>query len=168
MDAGLKKKLKRIKILVMDFDGVMTDGFVYTNQEGKESVRCSRRDGFGIGLLKKRGIKASVLSTEKNPVVAARCRKLDIPYWQGLELGTDKLKVLKASLRGAGIDSGEAAYIGDDLNDLAVMGYVGFPIAVSDAHPEVKKAAIYVTRASGGDHAVREVIDLILDAQISF
>lgn len=165
MNLKLKNKFRRIKLLGMDFDGVMTNGFVYVDQDGKEIVRCSRRDGFGIGLLKKHGIAAGILSTEKNPVVSARCRKLNIPYWQGLEKGSDKLKVLKRVLKEQRLAPKSVAYMGDDLNDLEVLKYVGLPIAVSDAHPVVKRTASYVTRAVGGDHAVREVIELILESR---
>jgi len=165
MDKRLKNKFRNIKLLALDFDGVMTDGFVYVDQNGKETVRCSRRDGFGIGLLRKHGIASGVLSTEKNPVVRARCLKLGISYWQGLELGSDKLAVLKRVLKNAHLAPAVVAYMGDDLNDIAVMRYVGLPIAVSDAHRAVKKAAVYVTRAAGGNHAVREIIELMLQAK---
>ncbi len=164
MNLKLKNKFRNIKLLVMDFDGVMTDGFVYVDQNGRETVRASRKDGLGIELLKKHGFLVGVLSKEKNPVVSARCRKLRIPYWQGLESSSSKLGILKQLLREKQLARETVAYIGDDLNDIKVLNYVGLAIAVGDAHPAVKQVADYTTRSLGGNHAVREVAELLLKA----
>ena len=99
MDASLKEKFSRIKLLATDFDGVMTDGLVYVDQDGKETVRCSRKDGMGVELLKKHGVTVGVLSKETNPVVTARCNKLKIPVWQGIATGEGKLEILQRIMK---------------------------------------------------------------------
>lgn len=165
MDKNIKNKLKKIKLLVLDFDGVMTDGHVYVDQDGREMVRCSRKDGMGIGLLKKAGIEALVISMEANPVVTTRCQKLKIPCWQKIETGDDKLTLLKRIVKEKGSIPEEIVYMGDDVNDLEALKYAGVAFSVADGHQSVKKAADYVTKARGGEHAVREVCELILVAR---
>jgi N-acylneuraminate cytidylyltransferase len=150
-----------VRILVLDFDGVLTDGFVTVDRDGRESVRCSRRDGLGIRMLASRGIETMVISKETDPVVAARCGKLGIACRSGVD---DKLPVLKAVLEEKGVDPRQACYVGDDVNDLDCVRFAGIGVAVADAAAPVLAAAAYVTRAKGGDHAVREVCDLILAA----
>ncbi len=165
MRKDLTLKFRKIKLLAMDFDGVMTDGFVYVDQNGKEMVRCSRKDGFGIGMLKKAGVDVCVISKEKNSVVAARCKKLDISYYQNISDGKGKLDVLKRVAAELKISFREIAFIGDDLNDLMVLKYAGVAITVNDGHPAVRKIADYITVNKGGNHAVREVCELILKAK---
>ena len=162
---SLKNKLSKIKLLAMDFDGVMTDGCVYVDQDGRETVKCSRKDGLGILMLQKNGIRVAVISKEANPVVSARCRKLKIDCWQNIENSSSKLDILKNFAEKNGFELNDIAYIGDDLNDSNVMNNVGVAIAVADAHHKIKKCARIVTRAKGGDHAVREVCELILRAK---
>ena len=151
--------LSGVKLLVLDFDGVLTDNRVTVAQDGAESVVCSRGDGFGIGLLLKSGVEVVVLSKEPNPVVGARCRKLKIPCIQGCD---DKLPALQKLAAERKLGPDQVAYVGNDLNDLECLGWVGNPIAVSDALPEVKAVSHRVTRALGGHGAVREVCDAIL------
>lgn len=156
--------LADLGLVVFDFDGVMTDNRVLVMQDGTEGVLCNRSDGLGLGMLKEARVPVLVLSKEKNPVVAARCRKLGLECIQGID---DKLAILRELLGARGISAARTAYVGNDLNDLACMGHVGLPIAVGDAYPEVLDAACYVTRAPGGHGAVREVCDLILDSRNS-
>lgn len=163
MDMNLK--FKKIKLLAMDFDGVMTDGMVYINQKGEEMVRCSRKDGLGIEMLRRAGISACVISKEANSVVTARCNKLKIPCWQKVENGEGKAEILKRIMAEQGLFSEEVAYLGDDLNDLEPLKVAGIAITVADGHEAVKKVADYVTKAKGGEHAVREVCELILEIQ---
>ncbi|HAM70039.1 MAG TPA: transferase, partial [Verrucomicrobiales bacterium] len=151
----------RVRFLVLDFDGVLTDNRVTVREDGLESVTCSRGDGFGIGLLLKAGVEVLVLSKEPNPVVAARCRKLKIPCIHGCD---DKLPVLQKLVADRGMTPAQVAYVGNDLNDLECLGWVGNPVAVADAVPEVRAAARHITRAPGGHGAVREVCDAILTA----
>lgn len=165
MDYKLKSKLLRIKLLASDFDGVMTDGYVYIDQNGRESVRCSRKDGLGIELLKKAGLEVIVLSKEANQVVKARCDKLKIKCWQGIRNGTGKLNILENMLRMNKLDKNEVCYIGDDLNDIEIIKYVGIGVSVADGHPVAKKFADYITKSKGGYHAVRELAELILKAK---
>jgi len=161
----LQDKFKKIKLLALDFDGILTDGNVYVFQDGKEAVRCSRRDGFGIELLKGVGIIVCVISKEINPIVKMRSDKLDIPCWQGIVDGPGKLAILKRLTIKYKLSVNQIAYMGDDLNDSDALKYVGVGITVADGHPVLKKAANYITKAKGGDHAVREVAELILKYQ---
>lgn len=148
-----------IKLLALDFDGVMTDNRVLVDQDGREAVMCHRGDGLGIGLLKKAGIEVLVLSMETNPVVAARCRKLKIDCLQECE---DKLSALQQRAAALGLTPRQVAFVGNDINDLECLRWVGLPIAVADAEPTVRKAAAYVTHRPGGFGAVREVAEKIL------
>ncbi len=148
--------LGRIRLLVLDFDGVMTDNRVWVGQDGTESVACHRGDGMGIGRLKESGVPILVISTETNPVVAARCRKLGLASIQGCD---DKLSALRRVAADRDLKPGEIAYVGNDVNDLECLGWVGTPIAVADAVPEVLEVARLVTKSAGGQGAVREVTD---------
>ncbi len=159
----LRKKFSQVQFLALDFDGIFTTGHVYVRQDGEESVKCDRRDGFGIELLRRAGaVKACIISREPNPVVTARAKKLQLPVWQGIERGGGKLEVLKAHVAELGIALENVAYMGDDLIDIAVLRSVGLPISVPNAHPKAQREALYVTRAGGGDGAIREVAELLL------
>jgi YrbI family 3-deoxy-D-manno-octulosonate 8-phosphate phosphatase len=151
--------LRSVRLLVLDCDGVLTDNRVSVSDDGRESVSFSRADGFGLARLGEAGVKIAVLSKETSPVVSARCRKLNILCIQGCD---DKLPRLQELAKEAGYGSSEVAYVGNDLNDLECLQWVGLPIAVSDAVPEVRRAATFVTQRAGGQDAVREVCDLIL------
>lgn len=158
----LLKALSKIKILFLDFDGVLTDGYVYIDGDGKEMVRCSRRDSLGLGTLRSKDIKVTVISKETNSVVSERCKKLMIECFYGVG---NKAAFLRGYIDRWQILPAQAAYIGDDVNDLEAMKAVGAPIAVGDAVPEIKKIALYVTKKKGGEGAVREICDLILKAK---
>lgn len=149
-----------VKALFLDFDGVMTDNRVWTDQDGRETVAASRGDGFGILMLKKTGVNVTVISKERNPVVAARCKKLGIPYQQGID---DKTGILKREQAKLGVDPAETIFVGNDLNDLPAFPLVGWGVAVADAEPEVLRQADFVLSKNGGHGAVREICDLILD-----
>lgn len=150
---------KNIKLLVLDFDGVMTDNHVYVDQNGKEMVKCDRGDGLGLSKLKKANIDVIVLSTEKNPVVNARCEKLGIESYQGC---TNKIINLKKIANEKGLSPREIAFLGNDINDLDCLNWVGIPIAVADSYPPVIKSASMITSRKGGDGAIREVSDWII------
>jgi len=149
----------------MDFDGVLTDGYVYVDQDGKETVRCSRRDSLGVLMLQQAGIKVGVVSKETSPVVAARCKKMGVPCWYGINDGEGKREIVERIAEEKSVTLSQIAFIGDDVNDLLAMQLVGIAIAVADAHPQVQKIAHYVTKAPGGHHAVREICELILKAK---
>lgn len=146
--------------LVMDFDGVLTDDAVTVDQDGRESVRCSRADGLGLEALRKAGLPLLVISKERNPVVAARCKKLQIRCEQGIEA---KLPVLRAFCAELGVPLEQTIYVGNDINDLECLAAVGCGVAVADAHPSAKRQASIVLDAAGGMGAVRELCDLILE-----
>jgi YrbI family 3-deoxy-D-manno-octulosonate 8-phosphate phosphatase len=147
------------QLLVLDFDGVLTDNLVYVSEEGVESVVCNRSDGWGIARLIEAGINVVVISTEVNPVVEVRCRKLRAECLQGVD---DKASALRIELARRNIDSKDVVYVGNDLNDLTAMELVGTGVAVADAHPKVLAMSSFVTKARGGGGAVREICDLIL------
>jgi YrbI family 3-deoxy-D-manno-octulosonate 8-phosphate phosphatase len=154
--------LSPIKLLVLDFDGVLTDNRVLVGQDSSESVLCHRGDGLGIEMLKQTNIEACVLSKETNPVVAARCGKLGLECIQGCD---DKLTALRQKAKARYLRSDEVAYMGNDVNDLDCMRWVGLPIAVADATDEVKTVARWVTTQRGGHGAVREVCELVVKAR---
>jgi len=160
--ASIVGRLAGLRLIVFDFDGVMTDNRVLVLQDGTEGVFCNRSDGLGLGMLKAAGVPMLVLSKEQNPVVAARCRKLGLECVQGID---DKLGTLRRMLGERGIAPETVAYVGNDLNDVECMAFVGVPIAVADAYPAALRVAKAVTTKPGGHGAVREVCDWILSAR---
>jgi YrbI family 3-deoxy-D-manno-octulosonate 8-phosphate phosphatase len=151
-----------VDAVITDFDGVHTDDRAYVDSDGREMVLVSRSDGMGVSLLKRSGVKVLVMSTEHNPVVAARARKLGVPVLQGL---AEKRTVLRDWLTIEGLDPARVAYVGNDVNDLGPMGEVGWPIATPDAHPRVRAAARVVLTKAGGSGAVRELCDRVVAAR---
>lgn len=158
----LGELLAGIRLVAFDFDGVFTDNTVYVTQEGVESVRCWRSDGIGISRLRGTGVHVLILSTEVNPVVAVRANKLKAPCKQGIE---DKAAAILETCREQGIDPAQAAFVGNDINDVPAFKAVGLPIAVADAYPEIFPHVLYRTAKFGGHGAVREVCDLIYHAR---
>lgn len=151
-----------VDLLVLDFDGVMTDNRVLVSTDGTEAVVCHRGDGWGIARLRDAGLEMLVLSTEVNEVVAARCRKLSLPCIHACD---DKLSTLEQLAAERGLDAAKIAYVGNDANDLDCLRWVGLPIVVADAEAEVLGAARYVTARPGGRGAVREVAERLLAAR---
>jgi 3-deoxy-D-manno-octulosonate 8-phosphate phosphatase (KDO 8-P phosphatase) len=151
--------LSHVKLLLLDFDGVLTDNRVIVHQDGTESVVCSRSDGWGIARLREAGVKVAVVSTETNPVVTARCTKLKIDVAQ---LVVDKAAAVTHAMSVYGVSREQTAFAGNDVNDIPAMLMVGVPIAVTDSHHECVAAAEYLTEARGGYGAVREIADAIL------
>lgn len=150
----------RVSLLLMDFDGVLSDDQVLTDQDGRESVRCSRSDGFGLSLLRENtDIQAAVLSREENPVVSARCRKLKLEVFQGVR---QKDQALKDLIQARGWNPAEILYVGNDLPDLAVLPLVGCFAAPADAHPDVLRRADLILKHRGGRGAVRELCERLL------
>lgn len=150
---------KEIKTPFLDFDGVMTDNKALTDETGKEVVFCDRSDGLGIEMLKKAGIDVFVISRERNPVTAARCKKLNVECVHGID---DKLSILKKEIAKRGLSNEQTAFIGNDISDIECMKDVGLSIAVNDAHASVLEIANYITSKKGGNGAVREVADIIV------
>jgi YrbI family 3-deoxy-D-manno-octulosonate 8-phosphate phosphatase len=149
----------RVEAIICDFDGVLTDNRVEVSEDGTESVTCDRGDGFGIEMVRRAGVQVAVISKERNPVVSARCRKLQVHCIQGID---DKVPALLGWLGEVGIDPADAVFVGNDLNDLECMGAVGAGVAVADAVREVRAQATIVLERNGGQGAVRELCDLVL------
>ncbi|MFD3588684.1 cytidylyltransferase domain-containing protein [Streptomyces sp. NPDC058683] len=148
-----------IDAVVLDFDGTQTDDRVLIDADGKEFVSVHRGDGLGIAALRKSGLKMLILSTEQNPVVAARARKLQIPVLHGIDR---KDLALKQWCEEQGIAPERVLYVGNDVNDLPCFALVGWPVAVASAHDVVRGAARAVTTVPGGDGAIREIASWIL------
>ncbi len=159
---GDDRCLAAVRLLVLDFDGVMTDNRVLVDQDGREAVWCNRGDGLGIARLKEAGVQVLVLSTEANRVVEARCRKLGVQWIQAC---ADKLARLRDATARLAVTRDETAYVGNDINDLPPLQWVGVPIAVGDAEPAVRAVARLVTSRPGGWGAVREVCEWVLSAK---
>jgi len=148
-----------IGAVVFDFDGVFTDNRVLVGEDGREAVSCFRGDGLGLDYLRETGIPLVVLSTERNPVVAARCRKLQLECRQGIR---DKGAALKDFAAERGIALSSIIYVGNDVNDRDCLVSAGCGIVVADAHPDVRHLASITLSRRGGEGAVRELCDLIL------
>jgi len=149
--------MKQIKLLAYDFDGVMTDNKVYVDQLGHEMVQVNRADGLGVSEIRKLGIKQIIISTETNPVVSARAKKLGLHCLQG---ANNKSKVLTDYCKNK-IPLEKIAYVGNDINDLEVMKLVGITFCTADAHVSIKEISQYILKAKGGEGVSREIFDII-------
>ena len=155
--------LDDIDAFVFDFDGVLTNNLVYLNQEGVESVACSRADGLAFDVLRKLNKPAFILSTEKNLVVEERAKKLKIPAIQGV---TDKVEAIKELAKEKKIHLNNILYVGNDLNDYEAMQLCGYTACPSDSHEIIKSIANIVLKTSGGNGVVRELLEDIF--QLNF
>lgn len=163
LNAEVRVRVERIKLLVLDVDGVMTDGRLIYHDDGTESKAFDVRDGHGIKMLKHAGIETVLVSGRSSPLVEKRAADLGIgEVVQGVR---DKLPILENLLSERGLELEEVAFVGDDVVDLTVMNRVGFAVAVADASEYLFDTAHYVTLAPGGRGAVREVAELILGVQ---
>ena len=158
---SIEEKLGDIKLLAMDFDGVLTDNKVFIDEDGKEMVICDRSDSLGIKMLKteKKEIGIIVISKETSKVVEARCEKLHIEYMTGID---DKLEALKRIIEQKKLKFENVAYIGNDVNDIGCIQNAGIGVAVSDSANKVLQVADIVTTKKGGHGAVREFCDMLL------
>lgn len=163
MNKTLKTKLNKIKLLVMDVDGVLTDGKIVVDAQGKELKFFDVQDGFGLVLLRQAGIKTAILSARSSPAVTARAEDLKID--KICQDAYPKISAYERLIRELGCTDEQVCFMGDDLPDLPVLKRVGLAVAVPNAMDELKKIAHYVTTHRGGAGAVREVIELILKAQ---
>lgn len=163
METSLERRASSIKLLLMDCDGVLTDGRLLLLENGEEQKWFSARDGLGLELWRRAGLRSGIISGRSSSAVERRARELEIDYVrQGSE---DKAWDFEQVLGLANVEEDEVAFVGDDLNDIPLMRRSGLALAVGDAAPETQQAAHHVTRAKGGDGAVREAIELILKAQ---
>lgn len=161
---AIKPTLMNIKFVAFDFDGVFTDNSVWISERGEETVRCSRSDGLGLSRLKKLGIETCIISSEKNPVVTVRARKLGIDCRQGVD---DKALELGRICKERRIEPRNLMFLGNDINDIPAFKFVEVPLGVADAHPDINPFVIAFTGASGGQGAVRELCDFICRHQMS-
>jgi 3-deoxy-D-manno-octulosonate 8-phosphate phosphatase (KDO 8-P phosphatase) len=156
-------KCKKIKLVLFDVDGVLTDGGIIYNESGKEIKVFNVRDGLGIRLLMKAGIQVGIVTGRSSEALRHRCQNLGITLiYEGVR---DKGVLLAEIVETTGFQAEEIAFMGDDLPDLPLMRKVGFSIAVADAHESVIKVAHMVTHANGGEGAVREICEKILKSQ---
>ncbi|MEU8963012.1 acylneuraminate cytidylyltransferase [Streptomyces sp. NPDC048491] len=153
-----------VDAVVLDFDGTQTDDKVLIDSEGRELVAVHRGDGLGIAALRRAGLRLLVLSTEQNPVVAARARKLKIPVLHGIDR---KDLALKQWCEDEGVDPQRVLYAGNDVNDLPCFALAGWPVAVGSAHDSVRAAARAVTRTPGGEGAIREIAAWLLGPELT-
>jgi YrbI family 3-deoxy-D-manno-octulosonate 8-phosphate phosphatase len=153
-----------IELIVFDFDGVLTDNRVLVFSDGDEAVVCNREDGLAFDAFRAFGLRTIILSTERHGIVAARAAKLRIPV---LQAKADKSVALAEYTSSNGIDLKKAMFVGNDVNDLKVMGCVGFPVAVADAHPLVKSCACIVLKRRGGAGVAREIAEDVLALDIA-
>ena len=151
-----------IKMIICDFDGVVTDNLVITDQDGKESVTASRSDSMHIKTLREKGIEVMILSSEPNPVVMARAKKMGVEAMHGIGL-QDKGRVMREVLEQKNVKAEDVVYVGNDLNDLPCFEIAGWSVAVADAYPEVIRAADHVLTKTGGHGAIRELCELVLN-----
>lgn len=160
---ALLQKAAQIRLVILDVDGVLTDGRLYFGSDGSEFKAFHIRDGHGIKMLQSYGIPVAVISGRRSPAVERRMAELGVTHvYQGIE---DKTAALQELLDRLALVSGQVAYVGDDLVDLPIMTRVGLAIAVQDADPFVKRHAHWQTPHPGGQGAVRDVCELLLEAR---
>jgi len=148
--------ISKIKLFALDFDGVLTDNKVFLNENGEEFVSCSRGDGIAFDALRKFNIQAIILSTEKNRVVSARAKKLQIEAIQGIENKKDKLQEIISKNQ---LEKDEVVFIGNDINDINAMSLCGITFCPSDSHQLVKEVVKIILESKGGDNVMREVLE---------
>ena len=162
----IKLRAARVKLLLMDCDGVLTDGRIQLLENGDENKRFHTRDGHGIVLMHSAGLSTGIISGRSSSFVERRARELGMKY---VRQGTwEKNKDYQEILNDAGVNEAEVAYIGDDVTDVPLMQRSGLAIAVADAVSEARASAHYITQLAGGFGAVREACELILKAQGSW
>jgi 3-deoxy-D-manno-octulosonate 8-phosphate phosphatase (KDO 8-P phosphatase) len=160
---SIEHRASRIKLLLMDCDGVLTDGRLWLTQDGDEQKSFNTHDGLGLSLWHRAGLKSGIITGRSSRAVTRRAGELGVEFVR--QGDADKIEAFAEVLRLAGVDENEVAYVGDDLPDIPLMQRAGFAVAVADASAETRSAAHYVTRAKGGRGAVREVIEIILKSQ---
>lgn len=158
-----QEKIKRIKLLILDVDGVLTDGKIIYNDRGEEIKAFNVKDGHGLKLLMRSGTEVALITGRESKVVLHRARDLGIK--QVYQKATNKIEVYENILREKRLEDNQVGFVGDDLVDIPVLRRVGFSATVRDAIPEVKEVADYVASKKGGEGAVREICELLLKAQ---
>jgi len=159
----MKISLDNVDVFIFDFDGVLTNNLVQIDENGNESVSCSRADGLAFDVLRKLKKPVYIISTEKNPVVEARTRKLRVPVLQGV---TNKVETLKELVDLKDYNFENILYIGNDLNDYQAMKLCGYTVCPSDSHKKIKELSNVVLNKRGGDRVVRELLEEVLGLDI--
>ena len=163
MSDSFKRRAVSVRLVIFDVDGVLTDGRLYFDDEGRGGPAFNVKDGHGISLLLHYGVQVAVLSGRRSAAVARRMEELGVEHvYQGER---DKGAAFQRLLEACGVEAGQSAYMGDDLPDIAPMRRAGLACAVADAHPEVIKRAHWVARADGGRGAARELCDALIKEQ---
>ena len=147
-----------IKLIVYDFDGVMTDNKAYIDQDGNEMVQVNRADGLGVAEIKKLGIDQIIISTEKNTVVSTRAKKLNIKCLQGID---NKKESLQKYSKENNYNLQNVAFVGNDINDMEAMKIAGYSFCPVDAHGSIKKISNLILNTKGGNGVIRELFDLL-------
>lgn len=160
------KRAARIHLMIFDVDGVLTDGGLYFGSDGESLKRFHVQDGLGIQLLQESGVKTAIITARQSEIVARRANDLGIHHVK--QGANDKLAAFQELLEETGLNASACGYAGDDILDLPVLTQVGFAVSVANGHRAVKSRAHYVSQLSGGNGAVREICDLILQAQGSY
>ena len=158
IDPKYLKQLVNTKLLILDFDGVLTNNKVHISDQGNEYVTCSRSDGIGIGNLLKHDILVYIVSTERNLVVTKRAEKLNVPCLQAVE---DKGEAILELAKKLSISPKNITFIGNDINDISGLSVVGTAVGVQDCHNDINDYILLKTENNGGNGAVREICDLI-------
>jgi 3-deoxy-D-manno-octulosonate 8-phosphate phosphatase (KDO 8-P phosphatase) len=166
MRKGLRERMRRVKLMIFDVDGVLTDGTLYFSETGAELKAFNARDGHGLKMLKESGVEVAILSSRRSRAVELRAAELGITLVQ--QGASDKGKAFEELIARVRASAATAGYMGDDLVDLPVLARCGFAASVPEAVQPVRKRAHHVTRAAGGRGAVREVCELIMRAQGTF
>ena len=162
-DTSIEQRASQIKLLLMDCDGVLTDGRIWILETGEDQKAFNTRDGLGLELLHRAGLQSGIISGRRSSAVERRAKELKIAFLlQGCE---NKIAAFDEIIAAAGVKNSEVAFIGDDLNDIPLLRRSGLAVAVADAAEETKRAAHVITRTPGGSGAVREAVELILKAQ---
>lgn len=157
------KRAAKVRLMIFDVDGVLTDGSLHYGPEGEMMKTFNVHDGLGIKLLQESGVQTAIISARRSATVAARAKDLGIEFvHQG---GHDKLTPFRALLQQLGLTEEQVGFIGDDVVDLPILSRVGFAVSVPNGRPEVHSRAHHITEAAGGRGAVREVCEFVLRAQ---
>ena len=159
----VQERARQVALLVMDVDGVLTDGGLYYRPDGEIFTRFDVKDGHGLVILRHLGIPSAILTARTSKIVETRMRELGVPHI--VQGARDKDAGLRTILQAANVRVDQVAYIGDDVNDLPVLQQVGLAACPADARPEVREAVHHVCKTPGGHGAVRELVEMILHAQ---
>ena len=155
--------LQNLDGIVFDFDGVLTDNCVLLDENGKEQARCHRGDGLGFDALRKLDTRVVILSTEKNPIVSERAKKLKVPVLRGVSNKVDELNRYVVEKK---LDLAKLLYVGNDLNDYRAMKLCGFSVCPADSHKRIKEIATVTLKTNGGQGVVRELLEEVLQLDL--